>query len=214
MNISFGKNAPEKKKPPKVLEANIEAIVANIAHKAGGVGGIETEDSPYIAMVVETSSQIGHLFEQAIASRSISAADLFDQQYRPIPGSDPAQFIARFTAFADQVLPDILEKAFTFLPKIAYIVAADRNGYVPTHNRKYSKSQTNDPIWNKANCRNHRMFNNGRTELSAVHNQGKFLLQTYRRDMGGGNFVLMKDLSAPIWVNGKHWGAVRAGYQF
>lgn len=37
------------------------------------------------------------------------------------------------------------------------------------------------------------------------------LLQTYRRDMGGGKFVLMKDLSAPIHVNGRHWGAFRMG---
>jgi hypothetical protein len=57
-------------------------------------------------------------------------------------------------------------------------------------------------------------FNTSRTEVAATRNQNKFLLQTYRRDMGGGNFVLMKDLSAPIWVNGKHWGALRVGYQF
>jgi methyl-accepting chemotaxis protein len=29
--------------------------------------------------------------------------------------------------------------------------------------------------------------------------------------MGGGNFVLMKDLSAPIHVRGRHWGAFRMG---
>ena len=40
-----------------------------------------------------------------------------------------------------------------------------------------------------------------------------FLLQTYRRDMGGGNFVLMKDLSAPIHVQGRHWGAFRMGFR-
>jgi methyl-accepting chemotaxis protein len=31
--------------------------------------------------------------------------------------------------------------------------------------------------------------------------------------MGGGKFVLMKDLSAPIIVNGRHWGAFRVGYR-
>jgi methyl-accepting chemotaxis protein len=29
--------------------------------------------------------------------------------------------------------------------------------------------------------------------------------------MGGGNFVLMKDASAPIFVRGRHWGAFRMG---
>ena len=168
--------------------------------------GVETEDSPYIAMVVETAGQIGERFEQAIANGKISNADLSDEQYRPVQGSNPQQFITSFTAFTDHVLPDILEKTLEFSPKVAFCVTVDRKGYLPTHNRKYSKPQTKDPVWNQANCRNHRMFNTSRTETTAMRNQYRFLLQTYRREMGGGNFVLMKDLSAPIWVDGQHWG--------
>ena len=41
-----------------------------------------------------------------------------------------------------------------------------------------------------------------------------FLLQTYRRDMGGGNFVIMKEVAAPIKVNGKHWGGLRLAFKF
>ena len=41
----------------------------------------------------------------------------------------------------------------------------------------------------------------------------RFLLQTYRRNMGGGTFVLMKDRSAPIFVRGRHWGAFRIGFR-
>jgi methyl-accepting chemotaxis protein len=44
-------------------------------------------------------------------------------------------------------------------------------------------------------------------------NTKPFLLQTYRRDMGGGNFVLMKDLSSPIHVRGRRWGAFRMGFR-
>jgi hypothetical protein len=29
----------------------------------------------------------------------------------------------------------------------------------------------------------------------------------------GGKFVLMKDLSSPIFVDGRLWGAFRMGYQ-
>jgi methyl-accepting chemotaxis protein len=32
--------------------------------------------------------------------------------------------------------------------------------------------------------------------------------------MGGGDFVLMKDLSAPIHVGSRHWGGFRIGYKF
>ena len=45
-----------------------------------------------------------------------------------------------------------------------------------------------------------------RVQIAQVRgrNRSPFLLQVYRRDMGGGNFVMMKDLSAPIRVAGRH----------
>ena len=30
--------------------------------------------------------------------------------------------------------------------------------------------------------------------------------------MGGGKFMMTKDASAPIYVNGKHWGGFRIVY--
>jgi methyl-accepting chemotaxis protein len=94
-----------------------------------------------------------------------------------------------------------------------FCAAVDRNGYLPTHNRKFSQPQGVDPVWNAAHCRNRRIFND-RTGLAAGRNTHRFLLQTYRRDMGGGNFKLMKDLSAPIVVSGRHWGGLRLAYAF
>jgi methyl-accepting chemotaxis protein len=32
--------------------------------------------------------------------------------------------------------------------------------------------------------------------------------------MGGGRFVVMKEVSAPIMVAGRHWGGLRLAYQF
>jgi methyl-accepting chemotaxis protein len=32
--------------------------------------------------------------------------------------------------------------------------------------------------------------------------------------MGGGRHILMKDLSAPINVKGRHWGGLRLAYKF
>ena len=85
-----------------------------------------------------------------------------------------------------------------------------RNGFLPTHNRKYSQPQGSDPVWNNANCRNRRIFDD-RTGLAAARNRKPFLLQSYRRDMGGGQFLVMEDLSAPIMVRGRHCGAFRFG---
>lgn len=60
----------------------------------------------------------------------------------------------------------------------------------------------------KDNNRTKRIFND-RTGSRCAANTQSFLLQTYLRDTG----EVMNDLSTPILVGGKHWGAVRIGYR-
>jgi methyl-accepting chemotaxis protein len=147
-----------------------------------------------------------------VRSGRITVSDLFDDQYKPIAGSNPQQFMTRFVTLTDHLLPGIQEPMLQFSDKIAFCAAVDRNGFLPTHNNRFSQPQGSDPAWNNANCRNRRIFND-RTGLAAGRNTKPFLLQTYRRDMGGGNFVMMKDVSAPIMVQGRHWGGLRIGYK-
>jgi len=118
--------------------------------------------------------------------------------------------MTRFVALTDRLLPPLQEELLTSNGRIVFCAAVDRNGFLPTHNRKYAQPQGSDPVWNNANCRNRRIFDD-RTGLAAARNRKPFLLQSYRRDMGGGQFLVMEDLSAPILVKGRHWGAFRFG---
>jgi methyl-accepting chemotaxis protein len=52
-----------------------------------------------------------------------------------------------------------------------------------------------------------------KTGMAAAHNRTPLLIQSYRRDIGGGKYQLMVDASAPIMVKGRHWGALRVGYK-
>jgi methyl-accepting chemotaxis protein len=171
--------------------------------------GVETEDTPWIALACETADSISEAFEHSVSAGLISLQDLFDRQYRPIPGSDPVQYMARFTGLADQLLPSLQEPVAQSSSRIAFCAAVDDKGYLPTHNKQFSNPQKpGDTVWNTANCRNRRIFND-RVGLAAGTSTQPFLLQTYRRDMGGGNFQMMKDISAPIVVRGRHWGGLR-----
>jgi len=169
-------------------------------------------DSPYIEAASTAATTIAGLFEAAVDAREISLDDLFDTAYQPIAGSNPQQFTTKFLPLADRLLRPLLEPVLAALPGITFCVALDRNGYVPTHNAKFSQPQGNDPVWNNANCRNRRIFND-RVGLAAGRNQEPYLMQAYLRDMGGGNFVLMSDVSVPITVKGRHWGGFRLGYR-
>ena len=184
-----------------------EEIIAQIA-----ASGVETDDTRFIRAVGAGASEIAKLFEEALASGALSMTDLFDDQYKPVAGTNPQQVTTKYVSFTDRVLPAIQEKMLEVDPRVAFCAAVDRNGYLPTHNLKFSKPQGSDPAWNTANCRNRRIFND-RTGLAAGRNIKPFLLQTYRRDMGNNTFVMMKDLSVPIRVRGKHWGGLRMGYK-
>jgi methyl-accepting chemotaxis protein len=173
--------------------------------------GIETVDTPLIRIVQDTAGKVAQAFEDALARGEVSLADLFDEDYKPIAGTNPQQFMTRFVALTDRILPDIQEPILGLDSKIVFGAAVDRNGFLPTHNRKFSQRQGSDPAWNTANCRNRRIFND-RVGLGAGRNTKPFLVQTYRRDMGGGKYALMKDVSAPIMVQGRHWGGFRLGY--
>ena len=176
--------------------------------------GLETEDTPYIRAVQEAAGQISALLEEAVRSGAISAGDLFDTDYRALEGTHPQQHLTRFVALAEQLFPQVQEKLLSMSDKVVFCIAADRNGYIACHNRQYNHAQRpGDVAWNTANCRNKRIFND-RTGLASGRNTRPFLLQTYRRDMGGGRFIVMKEAAAPITVGGKHWGGLRLAFRF
>jgi methyl-accepting chemotaxis protein len=174
--------------------------------------GMETSDTPLIRIVVETARRITDVFEAAIGRGEISLDDLLDENYRQIPGTDPKQYMTNYVEFTDRLLPAIQDPIQKSDPRIVFCVAWAKGGYLPTHNPNYRLPQGKDPVWNNANCRNRRLFND-RAVKKVAANTGPLLLQTYRRDMGGGNFVLMKDASSPIFIRGRHWGAFRLGFR-
>lgn len=174
--------------------------------------GVETADTPLMRLALETAQKIGAAFEAAVARGDITMAQMFDEKLRPVPGSDPQQHLTDYTALADRLLPSIQDPVQKMDPRIVFCVAEARNGYLPTHNPEYNQPQGKDPKWNAAHCRNRRVFTD-RTVQRAATNTKPFLLQTYRRDMGGGQFVLMKDLSSPVYIQRRHWGFFRIGFK-
>jgi methyl-accepting chemotaxis protein len=184
-----------------------EALIELIADS-----GVETSDAPLIRVVIETARRISDAFETALERGDIRLDQLMDQNYREIPGTNPKQYLTDYVAFTDRILPPIQDPIQKADPRIVFCVAWAKGGYLPTHNPNYRQPQGSDPVWNNANCRNRRLFDD-RAVRKVAANTKPFLLQTYRRDMGGGNFVLLKDVSSPIHIRGRHWGAFRMGFR-
>ncbi|MCA0872416.1 methyl-accepting chemotaxis protein [Seohaeicola saemankumensis] len=193
--------------------ARVESLIdktEQIVQMSTSLGG-KVADAQFIERVIADAEQLSEALSLAVANGQITEKALFSRSYTPIPNSNPAQVMAPFTRLTDQLFPTVQEKALTLSEKVVFCAAVNRDGYLPTHNRKFSKPQGRDVDWNTANCRNRRIFDD-RVGLKAGRNTEAFLLQVYRRDMGAGEFKLMKDVSAPIRVNGRHWGGLRLAF--
>jgi len=176
--------------------------------------GVETADTRFIHAAQDAAGRIAALLNEAVQQRQATLDELFDERYVPIAGTEPQQHLTRFAKLADRLFPRVQEAVLGIDAQVVFCISADRNGYIACHNQKYNHAQrAGDVAWNTANCRNRRIFND-RTGLASARSTKPFLLQTYRRDMGGGQFVLLKEAAAPIVVQGRHWGGLRLAYKF
>lgn len=184
---------------------NLSSRAENIFELLGEEGLID-EHKIVMNEAKQAVAKIEAIFNQAIKENTLSPDDLFDQNYQPIPDTDPNKYHTRYDSFSDKVLPDVQEPILNH-PFILYAGAVDTNGYFPTHNKKFSQPLTGDYDKDLVGNRTKRIFSDPTGKRCGAH-QHPFLIQTYKRDTG----EIAHDLSVPIFVSGKHWGGFRIGY--
>lgn len=154
------------------------------------------------------ANRVGQLFEQSITDKTITIQQLFNFNYQPTGNTAPQKFTTSFDSFTDRCLPKIQETLLEEFNDMIYAIAIDIRGYVPTHNKCFSKPLTGNPEIDVINSRSKRIYDDV-TCIRCCQNTDKFLLQTYKRDTG----EIMHDVSAPIFVQGKHWGGFRIAFK-
>ncbi len=174
---------------------------------------IHEESTELVTRAMEAGNALTKIFEQAVARGEVKLEDLFDTDYVEIAGTNPQQYRTKYLDWADRALPPFQEAFLAREPRMAFCAMVDRNGFLPVHNRIYSHPQRpGDVAWNTANSRNRRMFNDP-AGLAAARNLRSYLVQSYARDMGNGNTVMMREIDVPIRVQGRHWGGFRTAYK-
>ncbi|MGV7211839.1 methyl-accepting chemotaxis protein [Bradyrhizobium sp. UFLA05-112] len=174
---------------------------------------IHEENTEFVTRAMEAGAALTRIFEQAVARGEVRLDDLFDTDYAEISGTNPQQYRTRYLDWADRALPSFQEAFLAKDPRMAFCAMVDRNGFLPVHNKIYSHPQCpGDVAWNTANSRNRRIFNDP-AGLAAARNLRSYLVQSYARDMGNGNTVMMREIDVPIRVQGRHWGGFRTAYK-
>ena len=127
--------------------------------------------------------------------------------------------------FLDEEIPHFIVP-WHFHPEIEilYVVKSTGTSYIGDSINNFCEGEIsiigeNMPHWWKSdphflektdtlNNRTKRVFSDPVGKRCGAH-ELPFLLQTYRRDTG----EIMHDISAPVYVKGRHWGGFRMGYR-
>ncbi len=147
----------------------------------------------------QTTDRIDQLYKGGV--------NVFDTSYREVPGTDPVKYQTCYDKSLAQQIQPLCDRTRDDVESGIYAICVDVNGYAPTHNSNFTKPLTGDPAVDTLNSRDKRLFNDPTGARSAA-NKEKFLLQTYMRDTG----EILSDLSMPIHIEGRHWGAIRIGF--
>lgn len=174
--------------------------------------GIVTDDTPFIEAARNGARKVEWIFSAAISGGSLTIAQLFDDKPRLIEGTDPQQWMAEYTSLADDQVRPLLAATKAMSDRIRLSSVICKTGYVPTHLDEFSKPPGPDREWNAAHCRNRRFYQDD-VALASALNAMPFLLQTVRPPLGETRQSVMKDVSVPIYVKGRHWGAFRVAYR-
>jgi methyl-accepting chemotaxis protein len=142
---------------------------------------------------------------QDMADRGI---DVFDRDYQPVPRTQPQKYLTTYVEPFRKELQPVFDEARRRLGS-SYAAVVDYNGYMGTHHSDAAQPMTGDPEVDLPRSRQHRIYFTLTTEQRRARNLEPFLLQTYMRDTG----EILNDLSMPIRVDGRHWGAMVAGFK-
>lgn len=178
------------------------------ARNAISIDEMTETDKRILALTKAAAGECAKALENAVKSGQKSEEDIFSTLYFPLlPVTSPPTFSTFYDDYTDKVITPIVD---SYLAKDRVILAVglvDRNGYLPSNNSKYSRPLTGNPEIDIKKHRTKRIFNDI-TGLQASKNTQEFLLQIYRRDTG----ETTADLSVPVFVLNRHWGALRILY--
>jgi methyl-accepting chemotaxis protein len=176
----------------------------------GKLAAIREENGEAIRSAIAVAGKMSAAFEAAVSKERITLDALFDSNYVPIAGTNPVQYRTCFLDLFEELLPPIQKSVLDSSANVTVCAAIDRNGYLPVHRPSQSKPQRPGEVaWNETNSRNRRIYDDP-ARLAAARNTRPYLIQEYLIEH---STTMVRSISAPIRVFGKHWGAARINYK-
>jgi methyl-accepting chemotaxis protein len=158
--------------------------------------------------LIAMAQEIRVAYEKKIQQLREKGVNVFDTNYQKVANTNPQKYTTAFTqSFIKEMIP-LYESAKEKIPNAIYILAIDKKGYLPAHQAAFSQPMTGNPAHDLLHSRHQRIFFSNESEKRRCTHTETMLMQTYMRDTG----QILNDLSMPIFIDGRHWGALIIGF--
>ena len=107
-----------------------------IPHYARAATELTDVEKQVLTIANQCRDQVLGEFEKLLASDLLTENQLFDTFYIPIPNTSPQKYSTQYDKICDARIQDILDKCLETDKHLVFVVAIDRNGYLPTHNTR------------------------------------------------------------------------------
>ena len=170
--------------------------------------------APWILRAQKAAADIQDILEAGLACGEVTLDELITTDYRPVKRSDPVQYTTLASAFYEKMLPPALDEHRRSPEAPLFVLAIDRNGYLPVRHADYAAPEGGgDGAWNDFNARGRRLFE-GWTTLLGARSEAPSHLRAYQFDGDGAPEDAILIVSAPVYVERQLWGAVQAGFRY
>jgi methyl-accepting chemotaxis protein len=174
--------------------------------------GASPRDTEIVELAAGFRDEFVALAERALADGSLTLAQLFDSDYRLVPGSNPERYRTGLSDWADTHWRPLFDRIVTAHPGIKMSSAADMNGFLPTHITDRSRAPTGDLAHDTQYCRNGRIILEAEDKV-AKQSTAPFFMCVYRQEGDGTNYVVVRNVYTPVHFGGRRWGDLEVAYQ-
>ena len=188
------------------LEMTASSMFDSIVH-----AGLSPADNAMVERAQAVAQEIVALTEAAVASGQLDAGTVFDRDYRPIAGSNPARFRTSLCDWADREWRPVLDRIAGSDPAIMAAACTDMRGFLPTHLTRYSAPPTGDLAHDTRFCRNGRMILDP-IDQRAKESTAPFMMAVYRQEGDGRSYKVVRNVYLPLVFNGRRWGDLELAY--
>lgn len=175
--------------------------------------GLSPQDSALVERAVTHAQNLTRIAEEAIEAGEITVEELFDQNYVPVPGTNPQLYRSKASDWADKNWRPVIDAVVAEGAPIKMCSPADINGFLPTHVSTHSRKPTGDLTHDTTYCRNGRILLDP-LDKKAKKSTAPYMMAVYRQEGDGKNYVVVRNVYVPLYIAGRRWGDSELAYSF